>query len=186
MNARRAGLRAGFTLIELMVAVAIIGLSMTIVFLKVDTLLPGSRLEAAAKKIVTDLELMRSQAIFSGLTIHLEYDIGFHSYRAYYPVLFDEDNNVIGAGETVILEPSRAGEKIEIEHVAVGFFDESESESAALTINIRPDGSLTGHIVHLFDPNSKRKMSIRIASLTGFAEILEGKVSYQEVSDDSF
>jgi prepilin-type N-terminal cleavage/methylation domain-containing protein len=35
---------AAFTLIELMVAVAILGLGMTIVFLKVDTLLPGSRL----------------------------------------------------------------------------------------------------------------------------------------------
>jgi len=176
----------GFTLIELMVAVAVLGLAMTIVFLKVDTLLPGSRLEAAAKKIVTDLELMRSQAIFSGLTIHLEYNPGFHSYRAYYPVLFDDDNNVIGAGETEILEPARAGATIEIERVAVGFLDESEGDSGALTINIRPDGSLTGHIVHLTDPNSEKKMSIRIASLTGFAEIILGHVDYQEVSDDSF
>jgi len=182
VNARKAA----FTLIELMVAVAVLGLSMTIVFLKVDTLLPGSRLQAAAKKVVTDLELMRSQSIFSGLTIHLEYSPGFNSYRAYFPVLFDDDGNVNGAGETVILESSRAGAKIEIEDVAVGFTDDAEGDSTALTINIRPDGSLTGHIVHLLDPNSGDRMSIRIASLTGFAEILEGSVGYQEVSDESF
>ena len=107
--------RAGFTLIELVVAVAILGLSMTIVFLKVDTLLPGSRLKAACKKIVTDLEHLRSQAIFSGVPIYLEYHIDTESYRAYFPVVFDEENKVVGAGETEIFEPMPVGETIAIE-----------------------------------------------------------------------
>jgi len=179
-------LRAGFTLIELMVVVAVLGLSITIVFLKVDAILPGTRLEAACKNIVTDLELLRSYAIFKGLPIYLEYDSRFNSYRAFYPVDFDENGDVVGAGETEIFEPKPVGKSVEIEDVALGFYDGKKNSPGSATICIRPDGSLTGHIVHLKNTDTGKEMSVRIASLTGFAEVLKGKVGYEEVGDESF
>jgi len=182
VNARNAA----FTLIELMVAVAILGLSMTIVFLKVDTLLPGSRLEASCKRIVTDIELLRSQSIFSGHPIYFEYDIGGNGYRAYYPLIFDDDNMVVGAGETEIFEPVWMAETVEIEKVALGFFDGERGDAGKETIIIRPDGSLTGHIVQVKNTETGDVMSVRIASLTGFAEIIAGSVEYAEVGDASF
>jgi len=178
--------KAAFTLIELMVVVAVLGLGMTIVFLKVDTLLPGSRLEAGCKQIVTDLELLRSQSSFSGLLIYLEYDVPQNSYRSYYPFVFDEENEIIGAGETEIFETAGLGETVVIVDVALGFHDEEESTPLKPTIGIRPDGSLTGHIVHLMNTETEKQMSIRISSLTGFAEILPGRIDYEEVNDGSF
>ena len=184
---RKRADRAGFTLIELMVAVAILGLGMTIVFLKVDTLLPGSRLTAACKKVVTDIELLRSHSIFTGTPVYFEYDVQLNTYRAYSPVTFDDDGRVMGAGETEIMEPAFLGELIAIDRVAVGYQDDGEGSSdMRQTICIRPDGSLTGHIVHMTNTDSGQLMSIRIASLTGFAEVFDGHIEYEEVTDASF
>ncbi len=185
---RKAALRrkAAFTLIELMVAIAIIGLGMTIVFLKVDTLLPGSRLQASCKEIVTQIENLRSRAIFRGIPVTFEYDIDANGYSAYFSVVFDDEGEVSGAGITEIIEFDGLAETVEITDLAMGYVDEEENISTKQAIHIRPDGTITGHIVHLKNIDSGEEMSVRFSSLTGFAEVLEGRIDYEEINDDSF
>lgn len=178
--------RAGFTLIELMVVVAIIGVGMTIVFLEVDTLLPGNRLKSGAKEVVTVLEQLRSRSIFRSLPLYLEYDVEYNGYRAYFPFVFDDQNNVTGAGRTDIIDFTPLSENIEITDIAMGFVDEESGNPGKQAIAIKPDGSVTAHIAHLKNTVSGQEMSVRISSLTGFAEIFQGRIEYREVSDDSF
>ncbi len=178
--------RAGFTLIELMVTVAIIGIGMTIVFLEVDTLLPGSRLKSASKEIVTILEQLRGRAIFRSMPCYLEYDVEFNGYRAYFPYIFDDKDTVAGPGRTEIIDFTPLSENVEITDIAVGFGDAESKIPGKQTIAIKVDGSVTAHIVHLRNVMTNQEMSVRISSLTGFAEIFRGRIEYREVSDDSF
>jgi hypothetical protein len=77
-------------------------------------------------------------------------------------------------------------ETVEIIDIALGSYDGDRGDANKETIIIRPDGSLTGHIVHLKNTETEEEMSVRVSSLTGFAEIIEGRIDYEEVGDATF
>ena len=180
--------RRGFTLIELMVVVTIIGIGMTIVFFNAGTLLPKSRLKAACQGVVTTIEQLRSQAIFSRQPIEFVYDLENQGYRAYYPFLFDEERRVTGPGETEIVQFTPLNENVVLKDVTLGYSSDEDSYGGEKeqVITIRPDGSVTAHIAHLSNKETGEEMSLRVASLTGFVEVLPGRVEYEEVGDRSF
>lgn len=60
---RRNVAAEGFTLIELMVSVAILGLGLTIVSMNIDTFIPKTRLQASCRKLVSDMDDLRLAAI---------------------------------------------------------------------------------------------------------------------------
>jgi hypothetical protein len=168
-----------------MVTIAIIGLGLTIVFLQIDTFLPASRLQAACRILVSDLENLRLAAIVTfKVPVHLEYDLENHGYRAYIPYEYEDDGITrIGPGETEILEFRPLPESIIFESIAMGLSKDMHDPGKLITIIINPDGSLTGHISHIMDEHYGREYSVRVASLTGFAEILDQRVEYEEFNE---
>ena len=55
--------RAGWTAIELLVAVGILGIFMTLAVVSQSQLLPNYRLSSATRQVVTDVRLLRAKAI---------------------------------------------------------------------------------------------------------------------------
>lgn len=176
----------GFTLIEMMLTVTIIGLALTVVILRIDTFIPGTRLEAACRKLVSDMEQLRLLSIMLyKQPIHLEYDREFNGYRAYIPFEFDDEQQITGPGETELVAFCPLPEGVHFENVQLGG-EEETSNWDRITVLINPDGSTTGHLVIMKDDNFEKYNSIRVASLTGFAEILDHRVEYEEIGDESF
>lgn len=178
----------GFTLIELMVTVGLIGLALTLVFLRIDTFLPASRLQAACRKLVADIEDLRLASIMLyKRPVHLEYDLKNHGYRAYLPYEVDpEQKTILGPGMTELKPFQRLPENIAIADVRLGPGNTAQEQPDVVTVLINPDGSVTGHIVHFKDEYFEKENSVRVSSLTGFAEILDGRVEYEEIDQSSF
>jgi prepilin-type N-terminal cleavage/methylation domain-containing protein len=74
--------RNGWTLIELIVAIGLLAVMLSIGSLAQGKLLPQYRLSAAARQVVTDLRLLRSKAISQNHQFRMIFDSGSNTYRA--------------------------------------------------------------------------------------------------------
>ena len=92
----------------------------------------------------------------------------------------------MGPGETEILEFRHLPENIQFADIRLGPKTSAIDDKNLITVLINPDGSITGHIVHVRDVQYEREHSVRIASLTGFAEILSERVEYEAIDDSAF
>ncbi|MHC4944056.1 MAG: pilus assembly FimT family protein [Planctomycetota bacterium] len=177
----------GFTLIELMVSITILGLGLTIIFLRIDTLIPATRLQATCRKLVSDLdELRMASVMIYKLPVHLTYDLEAQGYRAYIPYEIDEEQNIIGPGETELMELRELPDGIQLADIRLGAMTEAYDDKSQITVFINPDGSVTGHIAHLKDEHYEKEFSMIVASLTGFAEVVDKRVEYEEIDDSQF
>ena len=70
----RTGSQAGFTLTELLVVLAIIGLLILAAPSLLDKALPGTQSLAAARALANDMRLARGMAVSRGMTVTLRFD----------------------------------------------------------------------------------------------------------------
>ncbi|MBI3723109.1 prepilin-type N-terminal cleavage/methylation domain-containing protein [bacterium] len=84
----RAKLRTGFTMIELLVVLGIIGLVLFVVIPNIDGMSPRYRLRSAARRIASTVELAQGQAIAQGKEVAIEYDL---EHRTYWVILATSD-----------------------------------------------------------------------------------------------
>jgi len=118
--------------------------------------------------------------------VYLEYDLSNHGYRAYLPFEFDEEMNVIGAGVTELMRYKELPENIVFADVRLGAKADAFEDASVVTVLINPDGSVTGHILHITDELYGKEYSMRVASLTGFAEINDYRVEYEDINEGAF
>src|SRR6478672_5841819 len=76
---------AGFTLLELLAVVALLGLVLFFVLPNLDNLTPRARLKSAARRIGTTMELAQGEAISSGKEFVLAYDLSKGTYWVILP-----------------------------------------------------------------------------------------------------
>ena len=74
--------KGGFTAIELMVAVGILGILMTLAMVSQSKLLPHYRLSAASRQVVTDVRLLRAKAVSQNDRFRMIFAAGEDAYRA--------------------------------------------------------------------------------------------------------
>ena len=149
--ARRISRSAGFTLIEMTVVLAILGLTLAIVS---SYRSPWSRTlsaEGAASQLAADLRLARSQAIASNRSVVVSVDLIGRQYR-------------VGAQAA-----RRIPGELRIELLTIA--NERESDHVA-GIRFNPDGSSTGGRIVLVD--DRRKIDVGIDWLTGRVSIADG------------
>ena len=73
--ARASSRQSGFTLLELMVVVALLGIGAAIIMPNLGALVPSARLQGSAKQLSAWLETMRSEARIQAKRMELELDL---------------------------------------------------------------------------------------------------------------
>ena len=147
---RPAGGAAGFTLLEMLVVLALLGLSLGLVLGAGRPVPAGTAARAAAGEIAGALRLARSQAILGNRPVAVTLDLASRRYR-------------VGAAPDRALPPG----------VALGLLTASGQVlgEAAGRIRFEPDGSSTGGRVTV--TGGARTVLVGVDWLSGRASVLE-------------
>ena len=178
--------RDGFTLLELMVVIAIIGLAMSLMVSGSSTLLPQTRLRGSADHLASALEFARNAAQLNQQAIEFAYDFEHRTYEAYYPYERDEKGDNKGPGKTQVIEPRELEAGIEFKTIRLP--DTPPRTSGRVEFEISPLGRMTPHEVVIVNPQypEKEVLTLRVSGLTSKADVLGGDAVKAPLQDVDF
>jgi general secretion pathway protein H len=143
--------QAGFTLLEMIIVVTVLGLALGLVVTRGPMRSPKLEMQAAVNGIAQGLRLARSRAIATNRPVRFAVDIPQHSYRV-------ENENPI------VLPPS-------VSIAMTTLSDEPNATTRLATIRFNGDGSATGARVEL--ANGQRTAQVNVEWLTGRVSVTQ-------------
>ena len=181
--------RAGFTMVELMIVVAIIGMMTITVSTSIESMLPGERLNTTIRNLSADLRSIRSEAISRGVEFRLIYDLDNERYRWSTP--FSLDNGLVREGRDASWEES---ERIEfswevlpegVEFTSILVAGQPYS-TGLVYVSFDPIGTATDHSVIMTQPRYARSFTIEVLALTGLVQMHDGEFIREAPVDGDF
>ena len=160
--------QAGFTLMELMVVLVIVGLMMGLVTANMDSLTPTTRLNAAARNLASTINLAHNRAVMVGKTVIILYHIDSKYYQLILPA---------EAGGELAIEPLPSGVSFqEIEVVG-----ENKKIKGWLKVYFSPSGMIRGHVVHLKN-DLQAQISVEVNPISGVVDVIDGyhRMAFEE------
>ncbi|NUM33768.1 MAG: prepilin-type N-terminal cleavage/methylation domain-containing protein [Candidatus Brocadiae bacterium] len=157
--------KKGFSLIELMVVLVIVGGLLTLVTTNMNFLVPSSRLNAGARAIASTLILAYNRAAVNGEDAIVSYNLDKQIYQMI----------LMNKGKPDAYTPWTLPEGVRyLDIVAAG---ERKKTSGIFEVYISPLGIVRAHVVHLQNKEGKQ-ISIEVNPLSGSVEVKDG---YQEL-----
>lgn len=178
--------RRAFTLVEMMVVIAIMGMIMSIIFGMGSTILPKQRLEVSAWDMGGMLTKVRSRAVFLREELLFVYDLDADTYASYHPYESDDEGRRVGPGRTEATSPRRVESDIVIEAVRLADGELREEGEVALTIS--PLGRIAPHDVIVANPEfaDVEVRTVRVNGLSNRFDVLEGRPEPELLDDAHF
>jgi len=173
----------GFTLIELLVVTLLLGLTFTYAMVNMDSLVPGSRLDKAARDIGNLLTRLRGMAVFSGRSHYLEYDLQGDRYRMHRAATVTERED--GADELIRSGWIDLPERIRLWDIQ--FSDDDVGGRERVTIEFTPNGEVVSHLVNLISDEiagSAGRYAVELNAMTGLVSYTKGGKEYEPVRDE--
>ena len=154
---------AGFTLLELLVVLAIAGMLMALVPAAVSAVVPGTKARVAAFDMASTLRDARNLAISQSTLVDVVFDLESASYA-----IADSNPTVLPRGMALVIQ-ERSGYVSETRRVAgQSSFDREEP----ITLRFYPDGSSSGLDLRL-GPEAGGGYAVKIDWLFGGASVTE-------------
>jgi prepilin-type N-terminal cleavage/methylation domain-containing protein len=179
----------GFTIVELMVVIAVIGIIMRVALLNLGALVPAATLESECKQIRAHLDYLRSEARLRGQAYSLELDLSNHRYRY---VLPPERKLASYEGDYAELPMSWTPLDDKARFVGIAVPSRPPIESGTYRITFDENGN-TGDIAIFFkllDAETSYMWTLQLRGLTGRTEIkksVEGKrFPLEELNESAF
>lgn len=169
-RARRSGARAGFSLIEMLAVLVILGLMAGIVMVSWRAILPAEQLHSAVRALAGSLQSARSEAIARNGEYRIQYDLENGRYRLVTP--FKSGGGLAAREEDKLAFPWTVFPKgISFHQVTV---DGVEYTKGLVYVRFDPLGSASGHTITLVQKPDDAYFTVDVQSLTGLIEYHEG------------
>ena len=175
----------GFTMVELILVVAIIGLASAAVTVSLEALVPGERLNTSVRNLSAALRSARAEAISRSMEFRLIYDVDFERYRIGTP--FRIDGGSIVTSDDPDDEQQRYYTNwralkpgVELEQVIIAGEEFSEGQ---VFVRFDPLGAASDHTVILSQPKHNQVFTVEVLALTGLIRLHEG-FYLREIPDD--
>jgi len=165
--------RAGFSLIELVVVLVILGILFGMAIPKVENLSPKYSLRAAARSIASQLEFVRSTSIFRHQTYGFYYDFEHQTYGVIAPP--EEGGAEIPFEDWPKIGAIRLPNLVKFEAVILP--DNTSIEEGEAVIVFDPLGCSGSHVVVLRNINGQI-ISVKFNALTGTVDFYGEPVGF--------
>ena len=180
-----AAARAGFSLIELMGVIVVLGMIGTAAMLSWQSLLPGAQVNAAIRDMSEVLASARSEAISRNARFEVWYDLDANRYWVRTPYRMggglatadDDDKRVI------INDVRLENDGLEIQSVTI---DELTYVDGQVFVRFDPLGAASAHTVVLYHPYFQKTHTIEVLPLTGEVRYHEGLYEREIPRDGDF
>ena len=176
---------AGFSMVELMVVVIIIGLISGIAMVSWEAILPNQQFNSAVRKLSEVLHGTRSEAIARSREFQIWYDLDLDSYRVRTPfrvgggLARDEDDEARLWTDDTVLGP----EGIDLLEVRV---DDQTYTQGTVYVRFDPLGAGSYHTVVLAQPLFERTFTIEAMPLTGDIRFHDGRFERESAEPEDF
>jgi len=169
--------RHGFTLIELIVVVTILGIISAVVVPQLGNISPRYRLRAAARIVGSQISWTRSMAGATGEEYAMRYDLDARTLWSILPPEEDDDPD-LDIDERVALEKIVLPDRIEIAEVRFPDGDKEEGSGVAEVI-FDAHGNEGSHIVVLRN-EEESMISVKFSSLIGTVDFFAGEAEFED------
>lgn len=179
----------GFTLLELIMVVVILGVITAMLAPNIDRISPKYSLRAGAREIASTVEYCRSQSALTGETYSLVYNMDEHQYWVLLPVKLDEYGQPTEEEREPVLPARIPPRGVKIAEVTTS--DNESHSGGEIQVDFSPFGNTGSHIVLLqYEDDEKQKIWVRVNSLLGFTTFHYNEIFFaeyeQEEDDESY
>jgi general secretion pathway protein H len=183
---RATTVRAGFTLVELMVVIVVIGLIGGVAVISWAAMLPNQQFNSAIRNLSEVLNETRSSAIARNREFRIRYDLDEDTYTVRTPykegggfmLLSDEDE---GRLFTSFVDLGESG--IDLFEIRL---DDKVYNSGKVEVRFQPLGASNYHTVQLAQPLLEREFTLELLPLTGEIRLHDGLFERPEVDEGDF
>lgn len=157
----------GFTLLELAVVAAILGMVLLLGARRLDVLTPDRVLDAEARRLKAVLEQARSAVALRGSAAEIVYDLDAGSYRLEFP----------GEGGPEVLLEGAFPEQVRFKRILRQ--DPPETSAGVLRLPLTASGGCPPHAVELVnEPEGAAFRALRVDPVLPFVEVLASQTPY--------
>ena len=179
--------RAGFSLVELMVAIVVLSVIASLVFVSMKSMMPRAELNSAVRELAATLAQARSDAISRNAEFSIEYYFESDRPRGYRVMTPFRAGGVGGlasgdeqrmAREWHVLPESVRFSKISL--------NDEEHTSGQVVVLFDALGSASDHRVHLLQMPYENAYTIEVLALTGLIRFHDGDFEREYPDDGDF
>jgi Tfp pilus assembly protein FimT len=186
VNAPR--LRGGFTMIELMGVVIVLGLMASLVMVSWESILPRTELNSAVRELASQLSTTRSDAVARSLPFTIEYyfeasDSHPRGYRVVTPFRKDGSGVAAREEERLALEWHTLPDSVYFKRIRINGIDSTEG---MVLVRFDPTGSASDHSVVLEQKPYGHLYTLEVLALTGDVRFHEGEFAREYPRDNEF
>jgi len=178
--------RGGFTLIELIAVVVIVGVMVALAATQLDFLVPKYRLRAAAREVAASLKLAQARAASTGKDVYMEMDLSAGRYwlLVAFPKEKEEGQSEAGSRgmEYQPLFERSLPEGVEFWDVVFG--PKEKADRGRTRTRLSPFGSSSHVIVNLRNKED-RHAAVRFNGFTGYVSFYEERKDAEELLEDA-
>lgn len=175
--------RSGFSIVELLVVVLIIGMMAGAVTVTWQTRIPATRLQSAVRELASKLWGTRSDAIARNRTFYVHYQLDEERYWVVSPFR-PGGGFAVNEDERMVLEVVDLRTKdVELSHVVV---DGVVYDRGEVRVAFEPTGRVSDHLVYLYQPLFERSYTVEVLPLTGLIRFHDGVFERIPPRDEDF